>query len=52
MEKFICYCFEYTEADIKNDVLGNRGKSTIIERITAEIRAGNCQCLSKNPKGT
>jgi len=52
MDKFVCYCFEYTEADIEKDILENRGKSTIIERITAETRAGNCQCRSKNPKGT
>jgi hypothetical protein len=52
MERFVCYCFEYTEADIKKDVLENRGSSAIIDRIMAETRAGNCQCQSKNPKGT
>ncbi len=52
MEKFVCYCFEYTAADIEKDVLENRGRSTIIERIMAETKAGNCQCQIKNPKGS
>ncbi len=52
MENFICYCFEYTEADIREDIQKNNGRSTIIEKITTETNAGNCQCQTKNPKGT
>ncbi|MCD6269262.1 MAG: (2Fe-2S)-binding protein [Deltaproteobacteria bacterium] len=52
MEKFVCYCFEYSEADIRKDVFDHNGRSTIIERIQAETRAGNCQCQVKNPKGS
>lgn len=51
MTNLICYCFEYTEADIKEDILKNNGKSTLMERIKAEKKAGNCQCKTKNPKG-
>jgi len=46
----ICYCFNYTEADIESDILENR-KSTIEERIKAEKRAGVCECVTKNPSG-
>jgi hypothetical protein len=52
MENLICYCFEYTDDDIKNDILDNNGKSTIMEKIVAEKKAGTCQCQTKNPKGT
>ncbi len=52
MTDYICYCFEYTEADIIEDVPKNNGRSTIIERIVSATRAGNCECRTKNPKGT
>lgn len=52
MNDLICYCFEYTETDIKKDILANQGRSLIIEKIMAEIKAGNCHCRTKNPKGT
>jgi hypothetical protein len=48
MEKLICYCFGYTESDIKNDYLEN-GHSTILEKIAAEKKQGTCQCAEKNP---
>ena len=47
---FICYCFDYTAEDIKQDYLKNN-RSTIMERIQAEKKLGNCQCAVKNPKG-
>ena len=47
---FICYCFEYTEEDIKQDYLKN-GCSTIMEKIQVEKKFGNCRCAVKNPKG-
>ncbi|MBA3013502.1 MAG: BFD-like (2Fe-2S) protein [Desulfobulbaceae bacterium] len=50
MEELICYCFQYTATDIREDVLIH-GRSTIIERIAAEKRGGSCQCVAKNPKG-
>ncbi len=33
MENRICYCFGYTEEDIRRDVLENNGRSLIMERI-------------------
>jgi hypothetical protein len=50
MESLICYCFGYTTSDIERDVLAN-GKSTIMEKIMSEKKAGGCQCSTKNPKG-
>ena len=51
MKNYVCWCFEYTAADIEADVLANAGRSTIMERIIAEKKAGVCQCADKNPKG-
>lgn len=50
MNELICYCFNFTESDIKADILKNR-KSTILEKIKAEKRADTCDCTAKNPKG-
>ena len=50
MEGLICYCFGYTAADIERDIAMN-GKSTIMERILSEKKAGGCQCATKNPTG-
>lgn len=50
MTDLICYCFNYTAEDIEQDVRA-RGRSTIMEKIAAEKRMGNCQCGVKNPKG-
>ena len=49
MEK-ICYCFNYTAADLEKDVM-QHGRSTIMERIIAESKQGNCDCKNNNPKG-
>ncbi|HEC31504.1 MAG: BFD-like (2Fe-2S) protein [Deltaproteobacteria bacterium] len=51
MSKLICYCWNYTDEDIRKDVFEHNGKSTIMEKIKAEKKAGNCQCEIKNPKG-
>ena len=50
MHGMLCYCFRYTESDIEKDIRLN-GKSTILERILCEKKAGACQCSVKNPKG-
>lgn len=50
MSEKICYCFNYAEADLVEDVLEN-GRSTIMERIIAESKKGNCDCKKNNPKG-
>ena len=50
MTNLICYCFNYTDTDIRLDIRQN-GKSTIMQRILAEKRMGGCQCATKNPTG-
>ena len=49
-QELICYCFNYTAEDIKNDFIEN-GHSTIMARITHEKKDGKCNCESTNPKG-
>jgi len=46
----LCYCFDYTRADIRRDI-ETLGKSEIPERIKAEVQAGFCACEVKNPSG-
>jgi len=51
MNRKICYCFNFTEADIRDDVLGNNGRSSMLERIIAAKQRGACQCAIKHPEG-
>ncbi len=46
----VCYCFGITRKDI-GDEIRQTGKSTVPERIKAEVKAGNCACEVKNPSG-
>ena len=48
MAEKICHCFNYTDQDIRGDVL-EHGKSLIMERIMKEKSSGNCDCVNKNP---
>ncbi len=49
-EKLICYCFGFTEEDIRADV-NRHGCSTIMEKIMADKKAGACRCAETNPAG-
>ena len=51
MARLICYCFEYTDEDIRHDFI-KHGRSMIMEKIQAAKKMGACQCAAKNPKGT
>ena len=46
----VCYCFGFTRDDIFDEIR-KTGRSTVAERITAEVKAGNCACEVKNPSG-
>jgi len=46
----VCYCFGVTRKDIRDEI-ERSGKSTVAERIKAEVKAGNCACEVKNPSG-
>ena len=50
MKDPICYCFDYTVADIELDLQQN-GRSTLLDRILTEKKAGGCDCAFRNPKG-
>ena len=50
MKAYVCYCFKYTEADIAKDLKLN-GRSTLLEKIIVEKKAGVCQCATTNPQG-
>ena len=51
MTDLVCYCFGYSIADIERDLAAN-GRSTLLERIVAEKKAGGCDCAAKHPRGT
>ena len=46
----ICYCFNYTDVDIIEDVVKHHGRSIIEQKITDSKKTGICQCETKNPK--
>jgi hypothetical protein len=46
----VCYCFLYSRQDIEDELKAG-GDTTIFERITAEVQAGNCACEVRNPLG-
>ena len=49
-EGLVCYCFQHSRGDIASE-LKSTGGTTIPERITAEVKAGNCACEVRNPAG-
>ena len=46
----VCYCFEFTAAQIADDVR-QHGRSAIRDYIQEQVRAGRCQCETTNPAG-
>ena len=46
----VCYCFLYRRQDIEDELRAD-GDTTIFERISAEVKAGNCACEVRNPSG-
>jgi len=47
----LCYCFGFTKEMIEEDIQKN-GKTDIPLKISTEVKAGNCACEYKNPKGS
>jgi len=45
-----CYCFGITRKDVCDEI-EQTGKSTVVNRVKAEVKAGNCACEVKNPSG-
>ncbi|MBI1953859.1 MAG: copper chaperone Copz family protein [Candidatus Omnitrophica bacterium] len=46
-----CYCFGWTPEKIRAEIQAT-GKSTVIEQIKAQVKAGNCSCEVTNPQGS
>jgi len=47
----VCYCFGHTEESIRDELL-RCGTTSVVESVTAKVRAGECSCETKNPKGS
>ncbi|MBI1361523.1 MAG: hypothetical protein GC155_14695 [Alphaproteobacteria bacterium] len=47
----LCYCFGFTEKMVVEEIRAT-GHCTIPQRITAEVKAGNCACEIRNPQGS
>ena len=50
MTQKICYCFDHTENDIRED-LHNNGESLILAEIIAAKQQGSCECTVHHPEG-
>ena len=46
----VCYCFNWTRARIKEET-ARTGKLSASLQIAKEVKAGNCACDIKNPRG-
>lgn len=49
-ERPICYCFDFTEGDAREEI-ERTGGSTIPARISALVKAGMCACEVRHPAG-
>lgn len=47
----VCYCFDWTPEKILAEIR-ETGKSTAIEQIKTQVKAGNCYCEVTNPQGS
>ena len=47
----ICYCFQHTKKSIRREI-AESGKSTVLDKITTGIKAGQCACEIRNPQGS
>jgi hypothetical protein len=50
MPDLVCYCFGFSVADVQEDLLRNEGRSSILDRIVAEKKAGTCRCATMHPE--
>lgn len=50
-DAFVCFCFRHTPESIRKEI-ETTGKSTVVESITASIKAGQCACEVRNPEGS
>jgi Zinc binding domain len=48
---FVCYCFRHSPATIRAE-LSQTGNSSVVDSITAGIKADQCACDMRNPQGS
>jgi len=46
----LCYCFGHSAESIRDEWL-KTGKSTVVDSVKAEVKAGTCHCEMTNPGG-
>lgn len=46
----VCYCFDWTRRRIRREIV-QTGRSTAAVEIAKRVKAGECACDLKNPKG-
>jgi hypothetical protein len=49
-EALVCYCFLHPRSEIQAE-LRHGGISTLVDRISAKVQAGECVCEVRNPSG-
>jgi hypothetical protein len=47
----VCFCFSHTVDDLADDLVANRGTSTIKAEVKAAVADGFCACEHLNPSG-
>ncbi len=47
----LCYCFNFFRHDVEKEIR-ETGKTTILDFISGQVKAGNCFCEYTNPQGT
>ncbi len=48
--RHVCYCFDHTVGEIVDEIR-RTGRSTVVERIKADMNAQGCRCEYVNPLG-
>lgn len=48
--KPLCYCFGFDESDFRDEIKAT-GKTEILGRIAELLKAGMCDCETRNPSG-
>jgi len=47
----VCYCFNFTRKDLEKEIR-EKGRTTIPDFISRQVKAENCFCEYTNPEGT
>jgi len=47
----VCYCFDWTPEKIRSEIDAT-GKSTVLDQVKEQVKAGNCFCEVTNPQGS